>query len=113
MIPVFREKFSVHLVGTSFTLRLHGKFKSHPGQKEFLNNMADTKQRMIAFVINQWDCFSAVWVNSFSLQNFILPEHIFRQNLVITSFVVTRKNKLRKKHLMKKMQLLTRKSKSV
>ena len=64
-------------------------------------------------MINQLNCFSALLVNLFSLHNFILWEHIFRWHLSIISFAVTQKNKLRKKRLMKKMQLLGRKPKSV
>ena len=64
-------------------------------------------------MINQLNCFSALLMNLVSLNNFILREHIFRRHLSIISFAVTRKNKLRKKRLMKKMQLLRRKPKSV
>ena len=32
MIPDRRDKNSGRLAGTSFTLRLHPKFKSHPGK---------------------------------------------------------------------------------
>ena len=46
-------------------------------------------------------------MNLFSLHNFILREHILRRHLPIISLAVTPKNKLRKKKLTKKMQLLT------
>lgn len=52
-----------------------------------------------------------VFFKLFSLHNLILRDHIFRRNLSITSFAVTRKNKSLKKSLMKQMQLLRRKSK--
>ena len=32
MIPACRDKTSARLAGTNFTLRLNGKFKSHPGR---------------------------------------------------------------------------------
>ena len=123
MIPAYRDKTSARLVGTNFTLRLHEKFKFYPGKAgqistrylftfssaktfsiyvEFLNNMADTTRRLIAVMTHQLNCFSALLMNLFSLHNFILREHIFRQNLSIISSAVTRKNK--KKRLMKKMQ---------
>ena len=63
-------------------------------------------------MINQLNCFSALLMSLFSLHNFILREHIFRRHLSIISFAVNRKNKLRKKRLMKKTQL-RRKPKSV
>ena len=123
MIPAYRDKTSARLVGTNFTLRLHEKFKFYPGKAgqistrylftissaktfsiyvEFLNNMADTTRRLIAVMTHQLNCFSALLMNLFFLHNFILREHIFRQNLSIISSAVTRKNK--KKRLMKKMQ---------
>ena len=75
--------------------------------------MADTKQLFIAFMINQFNFSSALLMNLFFSHNFILREHIFRRQLFTISFAVTRKNKLRKKRLMKTMKLLRRKPKSV
>ena len=114
MIPAYRDKTSARLAGTNFTLRLHEKYKFYPGKAgqistrylftfssaktfsiyvEFLNNMADTTRRFITVMTHQLNCFSALLMNLFSLHNFILREHIFRQNLSIVSSAVTRKNK--------------------
>ena len=75
--------------------------------------MADTKQLFIAFMINQFNFSSALLINLFFSHNFILREHIFRRQLFTISFAVTRKNKLRKKRLMKTKKLLRRKPKSL
>ena len=104
LISVKAGKFSTRHLFTFFC----AKTEFFPIYEEFLDNMVDTK-RLTAFIINQLNCFSTLLVKL--LHNFILRDHIFRRNLSIISFAVTRKNKSLKKSLMKQMQLLRRKSK--